>query len=93
MSFGFQLPAHASGTKVGVSRPLGRFVRGDFLDSNTFVHPDGTSGIVVFDLRYNRARVPQRLPSAGRSKVYQVLFETPSKMALLEQDNVTVVYL
>lgn len=86
-----------AGKRIGERKSLGRYIRGDFLpgDRNTFLHPDGMAGVLVYDIRkLDAGTVRLQNLLLGRSTVYQA---TPvkqgnhSRLMLLEAANLTVV--
>lgn len=93
--WGIALAPVASGANAGRPSTLSKFSRGSFIDANTFVHPDGANGVVIFDLRklkLNKTKL-QKLPNVGRSKVYHSFFERSEKnpkLLLLEATNMVV---
>lgn len=99
--FGFRLPP----TPSSPAPALGRYYRGAFRNS-LYAHPDGDTGVKLWDLRSSRSSTGSRhgggggadlpnqaLTGCGKSKVVQTLWRREDEMALLEQHHFTTIKL
>lgn len=97
LQFSMETKIQTTGKRIGERKSLGRYTRGDFLpgDRNTFLHPDGMAGVLVFDIRkLDAGTVRLQNLSLGRSTVYQatpVKEGNKTRLMLLEAANLTVV--
>ena len=100
MTFGFRLPP----TPTNPAPALGRYFRGAFKNT-LYAHPDGDTGVKIWDLRKTRSPngstgtgngsslQNQALVGCGKSKVVQTLWRREDEMALLEQHHFTSIKL
>lgn len=97
LQFSMDTKIQTTGKRIGERKSLGRYARGDFLpnDRNTFLHPDGMAGVLVFDIRkLDAGTVRLQNLALGRSTVLQataVKDGNKSRLMLLEAANLTVV--
>lgn len=90
LNFGYDLPPHRSSNGTLVPTNMGRYPRGDQMDT-VIAFPDHAEGVKLWDLRQLKSEIvkKQDLGGLGRSKVVQCSFRGREELCLMELSHFT----